>query len=126
MKKYIRLLIPTMITILLCNACKKDKEDIVLKKTLVGYWKGKSSLAANSDWSWLMRADNTMRVYIGADSSRPTSIGEGTYSNTDSTANISYKIRGFNNSYSALKINSSYTRIDGKDNLINTAFYVER
>ncbi|MEO5943077.1 MAG: hypothetical protein ABIP30_01825 [Ferruginibacter sp.] len=122
MKKLLTLLVITIFSVAI-TSCKKDDAP----KTIVGYWTGKSNTAdASSDWHWLVRSDKTVRVYIGVDSATATKKFEGTYSNTDSTISLNYKVGGgLAVSLSNAKINNGYTRIEGKDFLGNT-YFVQR
>jgi hypothetical protein len=108
---------------LFAEGCKKDET----KKSVVGYWRGSYSPAAGSDWSWLLRADGTVRVYIGADSATASPKMEGSYNLTsDSTIRLNYSVPGgLPVSLNNCKINPGYTRIEGTD-FIGTAFYVAR
>ena len=103
--------------------CKKDN----VEKSVVGFWRGQHSPAAGSDWSWLLKADNTIRVYIGKDTATASPKMDGTYTVTsDSTMNVSYRpAGGLGVSLTNCKINASYTRIEGSD-LVGTKFFVQR
>lgn len=123
MKKYPVLIFTLTLIMFFMVGCKKEETT----KSVVGYWKGSYSPNAGSDWSWLLRADGTVRVYIGADSATASPKMEGSYNLTsDSTVSLNYTIPGgFPVSLSNCKINPGYTRIDGTD-LFGTAFYVAR
>ncbi len=104
-------------------SCKKETP----KQTLIGYWKGTYSPAANSEWSWLMRADSTMRVYIGLDTLNvSTKIFEGNYKSISANSiAVKYRIQGgFLVGFPA-EIKENYTRMDGTD-FSGTAFYVQK
>lgn len=78
MKKILALLMITT-SLITFTSCKKDTP----QKSVVGYWTGKSNTAdATSDWHWLVRSNNTVRIYIGVDSAATPIKFEGTYTNT--------------------------------------------
>jgi hypothetical protein len=121
MKKTLLLLSAAMIILCSLDSCKKDK----VEQTVVGYWKGKYLGNPNTDWSWVIRANNTARVCIGSD----TALGnkyEGTYTTTDSTISVVYPISpGFNVVLSGAKITNGTTRIDGQD-FIGYKFFLDK
>lgn len=121
MKNTLILLSVAMTILCSVSSCKKDK----VEQTVVGYWKGKYLGNPNTDWSWVVRTNNTIRICIGSD----TTVGnkyEGTYTTTDSTISVAYSIGGglnvvLNNS----KITNGTTRIDGQD-FVGYKFFLDK
>jgi len=105
------------------QSCKKDK----VEKSVIGFWTGQYSPATGSEWSWLLKEDNTIRVYIGRDTATASPKMDGTYTVTsDSTINVGYRpAGGIPVSLNNCKINAGYNRIEGRD-ILGTEFYVER
>ncbi|MCP9753232.1 hypothetical protein [Ferruginibacter sp. HRS2-29] len=116
------ILLSVAMTILCCvSSCKKDK----VEQTVVGYWKGKYLGNPNTDWSWVIRANNTVRVYVGPDTSVASKY-EGTYTNTDSTISVAYSIGGsLNVVLNGAKISNAFRRIDGQD-FVGYKFFLDK
>ena len=110
------------VTIMLAS-CKKDTTTVTTNippaPSILGLWKGKyggGTAYPNSGYSFLFRADGTVRVFAGADTTILTnaSKAEGTYVKTATTVTTTYTYLGGGATYStAATVDANITFIEG-------------